>query len=75
VSPNPTSNYFVLQVLSTDKSTKVSFRVMDAFGRVILRESTSEGNILMFGHNFANGSYYLEAVQGNEKKVVKLLKM
>ncbi len=75
VSPNPTSNYFVVQVLSSDKSSKVALRVMDAFGRTVLRESISEGSVFKFGQNFANGSYYLEVVQGEDKKVVKLLKM
>ncbi len=75
VSPNPTSNYFVIQVQSSDRSNNISLRMMDAYGRTIQKETIGVGSIFKFGENFANGTYYLEAIQGKEKKVIKLLKL
>jgi len=74
VTPNPTASYFTLFTTSSDKSL-IQLRVIDALGRVV---ETKKGLIAngsaQIGHAYRPGVYYLQAVQGNEKVTVKLVK-
>lgn len=73
-TPNPTSNFFVLRIDGGLDKENINVNVMDALGRVIYKQTTTAGSLLKFGETFTNGIYFAEVIQGNEKKVVKLMK-
>jgi hypothetical protein len=75
VSPNPTMGSFILEVRSIDLKTPVTIRVMNANGVVIESfRNLQIGNNLRFGNAYRGGNYYAEIIQGNNRKVVRLVK-
>ena len=74
VSPNPTSNNFRIQVSGNDYE-RISIRVTDVLGRILfVKTNVLAGEVVLFGDNFTSGSYFAEVVQGDNKKVMKLVK-
>ncbi len=73
-TPNPTTNYFVLQIKGGVEDKDVNVSVVDALGREVYRQITVSNSLVTFGHNLSNGVYYAEVIQGTEKKTVKLMK-
>ena len=74
-SPNPGTAYFTLKLESKDQ-TPVSMRVMDARGRVIDAKSKIGSNsTIQIGHNYSNGIYYAEMIQGTKSKMLQLIKV
>jgi hypothetical protein len=75
VTPNPSAGSFTLQVKSDDVYTIVSVRIMDAFGRTVqVMYNVAVNKAVRFGEKFASGAYYAEIVQGEERKIVQLVK-
>jgi hypothetical protein len=74
VMPNPTVNYFNL-VISSNDANPVKVRVIDMFGRLVesYEKITSTG-ILRLGHTWGGGTYFAEVIQGDKKKIVKMIK-
>lgn len=70
--PNPSANYFTLQVRSA-KTAPVEVRVTDMHGRRVFTKQGVRGS-LTFGHDFARGAYIVEVIQDNQKQVLKLIK-
>jgi hypothetical protein len=74
LSPNPTSSQFALEVISSDKKTPVTIRIMDRLGRVVETRKGTAYDIYRFGSNYINGTYFVEVMQGEHKKVVQGVK-
>jgi hypothetical protein len=75
VSPNPSEGFFMLQVKSDDQYTRVSVRIMDAFGRTVqVMDNVIIDKAIRFGDKFASGAYYAEVIQGEERKVIQMMK-
>jgi hypothetical protein len=75
VSPNPSSNYFVIRIDSKQEG-KIQVRVITASGQPIERkDGIQPGSSITLGSSWLGGRYYLEAIQGDKKKVVSLIKM
>jgi hypothetical protein len=76
VKPNPSSNYFDLQIVSTDNKTPVTIRIVDMYGRVISggNQRVSINSTLRVGDSWVNGTYIAEISQGDKRKVIKLIK-
>ena len=73
-SPNPTMGSFSLRIRSND-NTPAMVRVMDANGIIIESfRNVQIGNSLRFGNTYRGGNYYAEIIQGNNRKVVRLVK-
>jgi hypothetical protein len=74
VMPNPTPAYF--NVLITGKNNSlVTVRVVDIFGRVLqLNQKIAANSNLQLGHKWSGGTYFVEVMQGNERKLVKVIK-
>jgi hypothetical protein len=74
-SPNPTRNTFKLQIQSSS-NTPISIRITDVLGRVMqfIPKVTNNGSILV-GDNLTIGTFYAEVIQGNQRKVVQLVKI
>jgi hypothetical protein len=75
-SPNPAKGSFVLQFNSDDANTGAIVRVIDATGKVIETfRNILPGKSVRFGELYSGGSYYVEVVQGSNRKVLQLLKV
>ena len=75
VMPNPSSTFFNLAIRGSNESP-VTIKVMDIFGRVIERHDRIAANtVLKVGNKWTNGSYYVEVVQGNQRKIIKIIKV
>lgn len=72
--PNPSDNYFnILVEGGSDK--QIVIRVIDMMGRLIeLKQYVSPGTVIQFGQNYKPGFYLFEAIQGEEKKQLKVVK-
>jgi hypothetical protein len=73
VMPNPTTNYFNVVIKGKDASP-VTVRVMNIYGKVILNQKVASAATLHMGDNWTNGTYLIEVIQGNEKKVMRAIK-
>ena len=75
VLPNPSQNYFQLNIASNGKGI-IHLRITDLQGRVV-EERKSEGMTqqIKLGDNWRNGSYILEVMQGGERKTMQLVKL
>lgn len=75
VMPNPSTTYFTLKLESRFEAP-VSIVVMDASGRVIdAKSKLSPNSTIQIGHNYINGKYYAEIMQGTTRKTVQLMKV
>lgn len=75
VMPNPSPTYFTLK-LSSQSNLPVQIKVADAAGRIVDVKATQPANSTMqLGHNYQAGSYFAEIIQGNQRKVIQLIKV
>jgi hypothetical protein len=75
VYPNPTPDGFALKVKSDDKYTRVTVRIVDAFGRTVeVFNEITVGRTILFGDKYASGSYYAEVIQGSDRKLIPVVK-
>jgi hypothetical protein len=74
VFPNPTNNYFTINIES-DSPDKISIRLIDLAGRIMeVKENLSGSQTVRMGEKLKTGYYIAEVRQGNESKLIKLLK-
>jgi hypothetical protein len=74
--PNPSHNSFKLKVQSSNKFEKLSLRIMDIAGRVIeMKSNVSVDETIQLGEQYKAGVYMVEVKQGNNIKVLKLVKL
>jgi hypothetical protein len=73
--PNPSEDQFTLKIESDNTKDRISVRVTDMFGRTI-RTYTNlfAGQTLRIGSNYKTGVYFIEMMQGNIRKQLKLIK-
>jgi len=71
-APNPSVNYFSLFINSND-ANPVTIRVLDMSGSLIYEKLTS-GGVVRIGQAWKSGIYFAEIMQGDQRKVVKLVK-
>lgn len=75
VMPNPSTTYFTLK-LASKSELPVNIKVVDAAGRVIDAKAKQPANSTMqMGQSYVPGSYFAEFIQGNQRKVVQLIKL
>jgi hypothetical protein len=74
LSPNPSAHAFLLELQSADKSAAV-VKVMDEAGRVLETHKVASGRLLRFGAYLRAGTYFVEVQQGDNRRVVKAVKM
>ena len=75
VMPNPSSTHFNLVIKGTPDSP-VTVRVLDMFGRVVeTHQNIASNNTLKVGQRLSGGSYVAEITQGNQRKIVRLIKV
>ena len=74
-SPNPSNGQFTVKVESDNVKDMLSLRVVDVLGRVIeVKNNIRAGQTLQIGNNYKRGFYFVEVLQGNNSKQLKLIK-
>ncbi|CAN5703761.1 hypothetical protein BH10BAC2_BH10BAC2_42740 [soil metagenome] len=73
VLPNPSSTEFTL-LLKSDRQEAVEIRVMDMYGKIVHRAKGSVNNAYRFGSRFAAGSYFVQILQNDKIKTIKIIK-
>jgi hypothetical protein len=76
VMPNPSSSYFTFQC-NSNKPETLSVTVFDASGRVVEKLSgiASTGTVQVGKKISTPGVYYAEVQQGQQKQVIKLVRL
>ena len=75
VMPNPSNTFFSL-VIKANTNNPVQVRVTDILGRVVERYEKISGNTtLRIGHRWTSGPYFVEVVQDNQRRFVKIIKI
>ena len=73
VFPNPTTSNFNLQVITADNE-EVVVRILDVQSRFIKSFKVAPYQTIIVGAELKSGSYLVEVRQGEEKKVVRVVK-
>jgi hypothetical protein len=75
VSPNPSQTIFKLKI-NCEKYETISVRILDALGVVkeVIKNIASDSEILV-GSRLYPGTYFAEIIKGNERKIIKLIKL
>ena len=74
VSPNPSSTTFRL-VINSNKPEQAQVTVLDAMGRFSSKRSAvAIGIPLVIGEDLSPGIYFVEVLQGKERRTIKLVK-
>jgi len=72
--PNPSNTVFSLNINGSNK-TPVHIRVTDISGRVIEQYNKVSANTsVKVGQKLSAGSYYVEVIQGDQRKFLKIIK-
>jgi hypothetical protein len=58
-----------------DATSQLRLRVMDISGRIIETKNVTSNQTFRIGDNYRAGIYLAEIVRGNERKIVKLVKI
>ena len=74
VMPNPSNTFFNLSIRSSNNNP-VRIRITNIFGQVVERHEKIASNVtLQLGHKLASGSYFVEVIQGDERRIIKIIK-
>jgi hypothetical protein len=74
VMPNPSADNFNL-IINGKEGDAVTVKITDMFGRIIeTHERATSTGILRLGATWKSGIYFAEVVQGDQRKVVKMIK-
>jgi hypothetical protein len=74
-SPNPTTFCFNVKLESDNISQPISLNVVDISGKLIeMRKNLVAGQTFQLGVNYKPGMYFVELLQGDRRRIVKLVK-
>ena len=73
--PNPTTNYFKLQLSKIHGPYTVYITVYDANGHLVYSEKGDVYSLYTFGNNFSRGTYYVKVKVGTGIKSYAVLKL
>ena len=74
-TPNPASQYFTISTESNSREL-LTIRVSDELGRITeIRNNVLPNSHWQIGNNYHEGFYIMEIMQGNMRKIIKLLKL
>ncbi|HEX4958560.1 MAG TPA: HYR domain-containing protein [Lacibacter sp.] len=72
---NPSTTKFTLKVESSNLNEKITLKIVDVSGRIVeVKQNVYAGQLVEFGTDYKVGSYFVEAVQGDQRKIIKLIK-
>ena len=62
-------------MISSNDENPVRVKVTDMFGRVIeTHDKVTSAGMLKLGQNWTSGVYFAEVVQGEQRKLIKMIK-
>lgn len=73
-SPNPSGHEFTLKIDGT-KGKPYALRIINSVGSPVFMKQGITENIIRAGGSFQKGVYFAEVICGNERKVIRLLKV
>jgi len=73
--PNPSATTFKLEIPGTDGSAGTDLRIINVHGRTVKVLSMASGSTIQFGNDLRPGIYFVEVLQGINKKVLKIIKL
>lgn len=74
VYPNPGSTHFTL-IVRMPGTQPVTLMVFDNLGRAVERKQVFSNQQVKFGMNYRPGIYYVECIQGEAKRTIKVVKL
>jgi hypothetical protein len=75
VYPNPTSHYFNVVVEGGSPQTEGVLRVMNMVGQLIEeKKQVKPGQLIQLGHQYIDGMYLIEYIQGTNRATLKVNK-
>ena len=75
VSPNPSNGLFNLLVQSDDNNSPVNLKIYSIDGKLVAVKKTGANSMLKIdGEGWKNGMYLFEIIQGDRRKIVKVIK-
>jgi hypothetical protein len=73
--PNPSTSNFNITIKGSNKNP-VQLRVTDVFGRLVEHyEKINSNTTVVIGQRLHGGTYFIEVIQGDQRKIVKLIKV
>lgn len=76
VLPNPSRNYFTVNIKTANSVDKISVRLFDAAGKLVeTRNNIAGSQVLRIGNNLKAGIYFAEIKQGSSARQIKLVKL
>jgi VCBS repeat-containing protein len=73
--PNPTTSQFNVKLESPDNKTSMTLRVIDLSGKIIeVKRGLMAGQTFQLGVNYRPGMYFIELTQGDQRRIVKVVK-
>jgi hypothetical protein len=73
---NPSFSTFRLKLESNDMVGKITVKVVDVNGRLMeVQQNLNAGQVIEIGRKYNQGTYFAEVMQGEQRKVVKLIKI
>ena len=73
-SPNPSTSYFNITINSSNLTDHVNIVIVDEVGRAMETRTASAGQTLRVGDGYHAGVYFVQALQGNKRVTLKLIK-
>jgi hypothetical protein len=73
--PNPSTGSFELRISTANEQKPVIVRTTDMTGRVIDVKETRAGQVLRLGAAYTPGIFIIEASQGDQRAIIKVVKM
>jgi hypothetical protein len=75
VYPNPSNNYFSINIQAASSTDRISVRLLDMTGkRLELKDGLSGSQTITMGQNLKPGIYIIQVTQGNESKLIKVIR-
>jgi len=76
VLSNPSPGQFNVRIESNNKTGKIDMKVLNAQGKLLeARNNLFAGQTVRIGGNYRPGSYFIQAVQGTQRKTVTVIKI
>jgi hypothetical protein len=73
--PNPTTSYFNVKLESGIANVPMTLIVRDVVGRIVeVKKGLTAGQTLQLGTNYRPGMYFVELIQGDNNRILKLIK-
>ena len=73
--PNPTTSHFNVKLESSNITQPITLNVVDVSGKLIeVRKNLVAGQTFQLGANYRPGMYFVEMIQGDSRRIVKLVK-